>query len=203
VEVATPLRFVDVRLEGESLSAESEATATGIRVVLSNRIRSGELLELRFESSIFLQSTRFDVFLRDSRQSEDVRQRIDPGDATNAVESSTNVVQLPVSRALFANMELNSTVITPKGDGINDELLLTVDLINVLEPRLLSMRFFDLAGRLVYTREEEQRNGRQQFTWDGRNGAEQRVVPGIYILELHAGDDAADRVSRRLVSVAY
>ncbi len=203
VEVATPLRFVDVLIEGESLSAESEATATGIRVVLSNRIRSGELLELRFESSIFLQSTRFDVFLRDSRQAEDVRQRIDPGDATNAVESSTNVVQLPVSRALFANMELNSTVITPNGDGINDELLLTVDLINVLEPRLLSMRFFDLAGRLVYTREEEQRNGRQQFTWDSRNGAEQRVVPGIYILELHAGGDAADRVSRRLVSVAY
>ena len=101
VESTSPARFVDVSLNGATLTAQADTTEAGFLVHLPNRIRRDELLELRFTSSVFLQSTRFDVFLQDSRQDASVRQRVDPGDASEAIESSTNVVSLPVSRSLW------------------------------------------------------------------------------------------------------
>ena len=89
------------------LDAQSDTTGSGFIVHLPNRINSDQLLELRFRSSVFLQSTRFDVFLQDSRQDASVRQRVDQGDASDLIESSTNVVSLPVSRALLTNIRLN------------------------------------------------------------------------------------------------
>ena len=64
------------------------------------------------------------------------------------VESSTNIVSLPVSRELLANMSFSSKAITPNDDGVNDELTLEVALVNVLASRPL--RLYDLAGRPVY-----------------------------------------------------
>jgi hypothetical protein len=195
--------FIGAALQGQEIEVESEATESGFRVTFPQAIRSNQLVELRFESSVFLQSTRFDVFLSDSRQGEDIRQRVDPGDASDAVESNRTVVSLPVSRSLLENVELNTAVFTPNGDGINDRLELSFDLVNVLEARPLRLRLFDLAGRLFYEQELEAVAGGQRFAWDGGDATGQRVSPGIYILELHVAGDAGDESVRRLISVAY
>ena len=203
VEASTPLNFMAAVLDDEEVETQAETTDTGFRITFPRPIRSDQLVELRFESSVFLQSTRFDVFLEDSRQDDAVRQRVDPGDATDAVESSTNVVRLPVSRDLFANVILNARVITPNEDGVNDALSVTFDLVNVLEPRPLCLRLFDLAGRLLHEQEEEVTAGKQQVTWDGRDSGGRLVSPGIYILELQVAGDAREETTRRLVSVVY
>ena len=203
LETTAPVRFIGAALQEEEIEVQTETTDTGFRVTFPRAVRSDQLVELRFESSIFLQSTRFDVFLADSRQEEDIRQRVDPGDATDAVESSTNVVRLPVSRNLLANVDLNTAVFTPNGDGINDQLEISFDLVNVLVSRSLRLRLFDLAGRLFYEQEEEAVAGGQRFLWDGRNSGSQRVPPGIYIAELHIAGDTRDATVRRLVSVVY
>jgi hypothetical protein len=189
VEASTPLNFVAAVLDDEEVDTRVEAGDSGFRITFPRPIRSDQLVELRFESSVFLQSTRFDVFLGDSRQDDAIRQRVDPGDATDAVESSTNVVRLPVSRDLFANVTLDTRAITPNGDGVNDALSVGFDLVNVLEPRPLCLRLFDLAGRLLHEQEEAATAGEQLVTWDGRDIAGQLVVPGIYILELQVAGD--------------
>ena len=147
-------------------------------------------MELRFTSAVFLQSTRFDVFLVDSGQEELGRQAVEPGDAAPEVESSTNVVSLPVSTRLFANATLDTRMLTPNGDGRNDVLVVSVDLVNVLEQRPLRMLVFDLSGRLLGEIEGKGLAGHWDLIWDGRDSSGRLVVPGLYLLELHVEGDA-------------
>jgi hypothetical protein len=203
VESAAPVHFMSVARNGADLDAQMDTTANGFLLHLPSRIRTDQVIELKFESSVFRQSTRFDVFLQDSRQDDSVRQRVDAGDASEHAESNTNVVSLPVSRDLFANVELSSPVITPNGDGINDELQLSVDLVNVLAARPLRLRLYDLAGRAIYDRGEDGRAGQRQFNWDGRDTDGGRVAPGLYILEILVAGDAGDERSQAIISVAY
>ena len=194
---------MSVSRNGTDLDVQMDTTANGFLIHLPNRIRTDQLIELKFKSSVFRQSTRFDVFLQDSRQDASVRQRVDPGNASELIESNTNVVSLPVSRNLFANVALSSPVITPNGDGVNDALQLSIDLVNVLEPRPLWLRLYDLAGRPVYARGEDGRAGQHQFTWDGRDDAGGRVAPGLYILEILVEGDVGEEKAQEIISVAY
>ena len=203
VESTSPARFVDVSLNGATLRAQADTTEAGFLVHLPNRIRRDELLELRFTSSVFLQSTRFDVFLQDSRQDDSVRQRVDPGDASEAIESSTNVVSLPVSRSLLANVTLSARTITPNGDSVNDALQVDVDLVNVLEERPLSLQIYDLAGTVRYENVLDGLAGQQSLRWDGVDQYNQRVEPGLYLLRISVQGDAGEESLQHIISVAY
>ena len=203
VESDAPVHFVDISRNGAALDVQMDTTASGFLVQLPNRIRTDQLIELKFQSSVFRQSTRFDVFLQDSNQDESVRQRVDPGDATDQIASNTNIVSLPVSQELFTNMSLSSKAITPNGDGINDELTLEIALVNVLAPRPLRLRLYDLAGRPVYDRSEDSRAGLYKLAWDGRDSHGDRVAPGLYVLEVLVEGDAGDEKTQALISVAY
>ena len=203
VESAAPLHFTKVARNGVELEVQADSTKNGFVVHFPNRIRTDQLIELKFKSSVFRQSTRFDVFLKDSNQDDSVRQRVDPGDASAQIESNTNVVSLPVSQNLFANFALNSPVITPNGDGVNDELRLSVDLVNLLQPRPLRMRLYDLAGHLVYDYSEDVRAGQRQFSWDGRDRSGTRVAPGVYVLEIAVDGDAGDERAQEVISIVY
>ncbi|MCY3665261.1 MAG: hypothetical protein OXH81_06360 [Gemmatimonadetes bacterium] len=78
-----------------------------------------------------------------------MRQRVEPGEAAESVESSTNVVRLPLGRSLWANASIAPSVLTPNGDGVNDELVTALDLVDVLTARPVQLEIFDLAGRRV------------------------------------------------------
>ena len=174
----------------------------GFRATFPRRIRSRQLVELRFTAPIYVQATRFDAFLEDSQKAQ-IRQLVDPGDAAPQVESSSNVVRLPVADQLFAGLSFSPALITPNGDGINDQLRISFDLINVLSARPLHLRLYDLSGRPLFTQEQAGQAGHIAWHWDGRDQRGQRVPPGLYIAELHIAGDAGDRSARRIVAVAY
>lgn len=60
-----------------------------------------------------------------------------------------------------------------------------MDLVNVLVPRTLCLRLYDLSGRIVYEHRRESRTGHQALVWDGRD-----AIPGLYLLELNIEGDA-------------
>ncbi len=203
VEASTPLHFVQARLDGEPVAVEIEPREPDFKVRFPRPVRAGELVELRFEGAVYVHGTRFDAFLENSALTEPVRQRVEAGDATDQVESSTNVVGLPLGNDLFANLSVQSGVLTPNGDGHNDALVVGVDLVNVLEGRPLRLRLFDLSGRRVWAQEKEGMAGPQAFVWDGRDGSGRRVPPGHYILRIEMEGDARHQTLTRLVRVVY
>ena len=203
IAASVPMLFREVFVEEQMVEVEAEEMDGGFQVTFPRQVRQGELVEVRFAAPVFLQSTRFDAFLADSRREELGRQVVEPGDAASQVESNTNVVELPVSRRLLANLLISTPVLTPNGDGRNDELKLSVDLMNVLERRSLRMRLFDLAGRLLREIEGGALAGHHELSWDGRDGRERLVPPGLYLLELQVDGDAGAEGVRRVVSVVY
>lgn len=203
VEASTQLDFVEARLGGERFDTTAELADNGFRVVLPRRVESNELLELSFDAEIYLQSTRFDVFLEDRSGDIPVRQRVDAGDATDDATGNTNVVSLPVDPELFVNVSISSPVVTPNGDGHNDELHVVFDVLNLTEARPLSLRIFDLSGRVIRNVTEPGVAGQQQLMWDVRDEAGTTVPPGVYILELNLKGDGREERLHRLVSVVY
>ena len=202
IEATTTPRFNAAFINGESVEVATETLDQGFRATFPRRIRSHQLVELRFTAPIYLQATRFDAFLEDSQKTQ-VRQLVDPGDAAPQVESSSNVVRLPVADQLFADLSFSPALITPNDDGINDQLLISFDLINVLSARPLHLRLYDLSGRPFFAQERTGQAGHIAWHWDGRDLHGQRVPPGLYIAELHIAGDAGDRSVRRTVAVAY
>jgi len=203
LESTSPVEFVSLSLSGEEVNATSINTESGVLVEFPEEVDTDQLVELRFLSSVFVQSTRFDMFLKNSQNAGDVRQRVDPGDADRNVDSNQITVALPVSQSLLANTEFSTLSVTPNDDGINDQLRVELNIVNVLETRPLRFRLLDLAGRVHHEESVEQTAGQQTFLWDGRNKFGVRVTPGIYLAELRMMGDAGDQVERRLISVSY
>ena len=108
-----------------------------------------------------------------------------------------------MSRDLLLNADFSTEVLTPNGDGINDEIVVVADVVNILAPRPLRLRLYDLAGRQLTERRADVQAGQQQLSWDGRDDYGQAVPPGLYLLELHIGGDAGAQRMRRVVSVVY
>jgi hypothetical protein len=203
LQSSAPVAFSGILVDDEPVEGVAVVTEAGFLVTLPDKVRSGQLVELRFDATVFLQGTRFDLFLQDTDLPDETRQLVDAGDATDLVESSTNVVMLPVTQSLLNNLVMNTRVLTPNGDGVNDNLVAVFDLVNVLVPRPLTFSVFDLSGRRVHNVDLKATAGRTEFSWDGRADDGDLVPPGLYILDITISGDTGDRTNRRVVSVAY
>ena len=203
VRASTDLQFDQVRVDGVVREVAVAAVEDGFAVQLPQPVRSGQLVEVDFAAAIFLDATRFELFLEDSRLAEPVRQRVEPGDAAELVESSTNVVRLPLGRSLWANMSIAPSVLTPNGDGVNDELVVALDLVDVLTARPVQLEIFDLARRRVAGVESMGMAGPLRLAWDGRTGTGGQVPPGNYIARLKVKGDGSTELAVELVSIVY
>ena len=145
----------------------------------------------------------FTTELVDAGRCSEMLETIAVAGATDLVESSTNVVMLPVSQSLLNNLDTSTRVLTPNGDGVNDDLVAVFDLVNVLVPRPLTFSVFDLSGRRVHNVDLDATAGRTEFSWDGRNDDGNLVPPGLYIVDITVSGDTGDRSSHQVVSVAY
>ncbi|MBT5452332.1 MAG: hypothetical protein HOK90_24290, partial [Gemmatimonadetes bacterium] len=203
LETSAPVEFKGVWVDGERQEVVLEETDRGFAVTLPAPIRESRLLELRFVGTVFVDATRFDAFLADSRDAALARQRVDSGDAYAEVVSSTNAVRLPVAPQLLANVSIEPRILTPNADGVNDVLRVEFDLVNVLAPRLVGLRVFDMAGRLLQVLEEQGLAGDGALVWDGGAQDGVRVPPGLYVAELRINGDGGIQSRRRVISVAY
>ena len=166
------------------------------------------LVEVQFESQSFREGIEFASFVRSFDSDEGVFQRVDTAakDATELVDSSTARVSLMALQGeLIQDVEMGQ-VLTPNGDGINDQLMVRFALLKVLEERPLGVEFYDLSGRLVGRGQGAGALGKvgaQEFSWDGRDLSGQVVPPGIYLCRIKVEADQKDSQLMRLVNVAY
>ena len=170
----------------------------------NNRIsRSGQAIDVRFTSLMTISGTEFRGEVADS-QSDAFPQRIIFGNANEEAVDNTLVVSARIDNKLFTGVDFSSDIITPNGDGINDQVALKYVLLKATDPVGVQVIIYDLSGREVrrlYNARD--RSGPNQVAWDGRADDNTTVPPGLYLIRLEANTDAGDATQMRSVAVVY
>ncbi len=207
VIIHTPFaaRATGVRVDGVEIDNFTTASDLG-RLQVSfpdQRItRSGQEVAVRFASLVTVSGTEFRAEVADS-QSDAFPQRVAFGDAVAEAADNTLVVSARIDDELFTGVVFSSAVITPNGDGINDQITLDYILLKATHEVEVEVVVYDLSGQPVHRLyQARDRSGPNQVSWDGRDDAG-AVVPGMYLLRLKAATDAGIATQMRSIAVVY
>ena len=204
LEASVPLAFRTLQIDGASVNAEIKKTDAGFRLHLPAPVAAAERVELGFAATVFQNNTRFRAFLERVNGPDTLRQQVDPGDAVPDLAGSGDVVALPINEGLLAHLDIGNGIFTPNGDGINDALVISFDVLKVIDARPIGASIFDLRGRLVRTlRDASGVAGHYLLTWDGRRNSGAMAQPGLYLLRLRVAGDSRTRTLIRSIGLSY
>ncbi len=196
---------VDVEIDDASVDFTHEMSDGKMRVHFpANRIsRSGQEIKVRFETLLTVSGTEFRAEVSDS-QSDAFPQRVSAGDADEKILDNTLTVSAKIENDLFAGVDFSSTVLTPNGDRINDELTLSYILLKATNPVNIQVVVHNLAGQeIVRIYDQYDLSGPNQVIWNGSDGSGGTVSPGLYVVRLSADTDAGKTTEMRSIAVVY
>lgn len=192
-------------VEGEEYELLSAAADDRLSFAFSRRFEESTSFRFRFRSAIFQTSAFFSgrVLDRDPRATA-LPQSIESGDARPDVASDQILVVASQERLkILGALRLSTPVITPNGDAVNDAVVIDFDVFGVVDAQI-EVEVYDLQGRsVVALRQGTGSAGQYRPTWDGRDGENRLVPPGIYIVRVEADVDKGTFAEFRAVSVAY
>ena len=181
--------------------------------------QDGTVLEIEFENGVLRFGTTFAGRAFNSEVETTLGQSVLAGNAADMAVlgfDDGNVqplgtplaenlsVAVPISKNLLANINIQPSVFTPNGDGINDQSIVQYDITNIVRLSPVEVLIYDLSGRLVRRLVDgEAISGRFRQAWNGRDGAGNIVPPGHYIvsIQLRAGTGSVREV--KMVRVTY
>ena len=134
-------------------------------------------------------------------------QGVEDGDANGITDSETTIVLALQRGDVLGAVEISSPVVTPNGDGANDEVAARFTLMRISAPAPAAVEVYDLGGRLVKRLwDGPLAAGGHSVAWSGVDASGASVPPGIYLLriavDLDSGSGGSTR-AYRLVHVAY
>ncbi|MFH1571484.1 MAG: FlgD immunoglobulin-like domain containing protein [Gemmatimonadota bacterium] len=214
IELLSLTRASDAQLRsgtGQELlgQVEVEPGADGsVAIVFPEPVLGGSSVYVaRFRTRVYLSGTTFGAeLMRATRPG--VVQVVSEGDAVTQVATQSLVVTADLERAgLLEEVEVAPAVLTPNGDGTNDETEISFAVYRVKGQHPLEVGIYDLAGRLVRDLSvvRLQPSGRHAVRWNGLDDGGRLVAPGIYVVRVRVPVDAGDAGTSvaRLVHVAY
>ena len=212
-------RIQQVRIDDRRVAFTSRRHPGGMYINLRRQVeQDGSFVQVRFLGTVYRDKTAFRIRVLDDRVNEkrtsegtvEIKETgyhfAVPGDADAETSAQGLVVTLEKQGArapLLANFELENPVLTPNGDGINDELRIGYSLLTVTRPSPVELSLFDLGGRPVASVEAMQPVGNHSQVWDGRGSDGALVPPGTYIYRLRVRGDGDPEVRRGIVAVVY
>jgi len=192
IQTPSPVDEVSVRVGGETI-LPTAVTMVGdsLQVDLPTIVQS-DSVEVQFQARIQSNATLFDSWV--SVAGEDLQQGVRPAEQ----HASTVFVPSVASGGRLIRLVDVSPVLTPNGDGVNDEAAINFELakIEVGQP-IVSIH--DLSGRQVRLVEA----GIDGFRWDGRNDAGELLSPGAYLCRIMLDADVGEETAHRVINVAY
>ena len=172
-------------------------------------IGPGQLVRLRFQAPVFRNGTTLQIGVRDARGGADntaAWQTIDPGDANPEIEGNTLSIGLPLNVEVLEDVAISPNPFTPNGDGVNDAAEIGFTVFKISEGRQVRVRIYSLAGQCLWEASRIVGSGKGVINWDGRDGQEQLVPPGLYLCQLELDVDSEEQAGTtrsRLISVVY
>ena len=211
VRVTAPAQaeFRGLEMGDPPVEAEPDAVileASGFTLLLPRPVREEEPpLRIRLATALYGASGTFggEVFQRDGGN---LPQPIEAGDASEAV--GTNRLQLvayPASLGeVLGEVAVEPQVLTPQGDGVNDEVRIAYSMLRVQEGVDVEVTVYGLSGEAVRTmRSPQQVAGRHSAVWDGRDDRGRLVAPGMYLARIKVSTSEGDFGGIHPVAVAY
>lgn len=170
-----------------------------------------EVVRLDFRTALFGIGAVLRSSLQHSAGGEGTWQRVDPGNALDAVAgNTTTLVGDPTRGDLLLDVEVRPPAFTPNGDGVNDRAVFAVKVVRLDDDGPLQVAIYDLSGRLMRQLAEQRATttGQYEIAWDGTDERGGRVPPGVYCALLRVAVDsgglsAARTEVLRTVTVAY
>ena len=190
---------VEVRVGSANIEPSSIAIrADTLQIGLPSAI-TADSVQVSFTTRVVHNATLFGLDLGSSTHS-DLWQSVEP------LMRRANIVMLPEltgTTQLIDDLSISSPVLTPNGDGINDEVIIRFVAFKV-EQHTPQVRVFDLAGRPVAELATPTIDGLAHvFTWNGRSTQGDLVPPGTYLCRIDLGTDAGDDTALHTIAVAY
>ena len=178
------------------------------RVILSfpelrGQADSFKRIEVSFEVPVLRYGSEFSGWVFNTSDPDRIRQQVRAGNSTFQFSGNVLSVATPLQGNLLVDLEPSSPAITPNGDGVNDELVLTYKLRQLTLARRVRLQVYDLAGRRVRDLAPEAvASGIFEQRWDGRGDDGLLVPPGTYVYSVTLD---AEREERRVgvLSVVY
>ena len=211
VQLGDELRTLDLEL-GQETPAPDCGCATwlpepaGFIIYLPQRMGPvGERrLRLRLETAVFGITGEIAADAVESTGTA-LPQAVEPGDVSE--EMSTNQLRVLTQASSLSSLgavEVSPTIMTPQGDGVNDAATISYSLFRVLEAAEVEVAVYTLAGDLVWRRKPGMlTGGSHSVEWNGRDSADQLVVPGVYLIRVEVETDEGRESRTGQIAVVY
>ena len=190
---------IEVRVGGAHIEPSSIAIRADTLQIALPRAIAADSVQVSFTTRVLHNATLFGLDLGSSGH-PDLWQSVEP------MTRRANIVMLPAltgATQLIDDLSISSPVLTPNGDGINDEVVIRFVAFKV-EQRTPRVRIFDLAGRPVAELAAPTIDGvAYVFTWNGRATQGDLMPPGTYLCRIDLGADAGDDTALHAIAVAY
>lgn len=216
VEVLTPARIegIDsVKVDDAHVLHTARIDPTrGFEINFWRRVvKDGSFVQIFFRGKVFADGTRFEVRTVERRRTavgaapDTVFQYAREADVDLELPSTGLTVRLSTPNApLVADVEAGQRVLTPNGDGVNDEFEVAYSLLKLTQSAPVFFEIYNLSGRLVrrgYAGED--RSGRFARVWDGRDDWGALVGPGLYLYQIQVAAHSGTERRTGVVNVAY
>ena len=164
---------------------------------------SQKLVEIFLRARVFRFGTVFEGELFDSQRPGELGQAVTDGDAIFRFDGNRLSVGVNLSGALLEDVRVTTPVVTPNGDGINDDVGFEYLLLQLAEGQVVTVDIFDLSGRRVRRLHEGLANsGGHVHTWDGR-GETGPLSPGLYLYRVAVDADSRQDERSGVIGVFY
>ena len=209
LDVPSGARFVSLERDGiallEGVDFSQQAAEGRLRVIFAELIAEDTVVRLLFRSAVYQASIFLEgrIFNTDD-QVASLPQSIESGDARlEAGSNGIQVVATEIKTRVLGDVELSSPVLTPNGDGVNEETLIAFNLFDV-NGAMVRVEVYDMAGqRLATPLQTIASAGPYRPNWSGRDDDGDLVAPGIYLIKIEVDVDRGTQTLIKPVAVVY
>ena len=207
LEVPPASRFLDLTIDDqpatEGVDFSLAASDGRLRFTFPTAFQEDKAFRVRFQSAVFQPS----VFLASrlfNTSAASLPQSIEGGDAhADVASNSIQVVSSDAALGVLGAVELSSPVVTPNGDGTNEQVAIGFDLFGVAGGAL-RVEVRDLSGRrCAAILDARAAAGPYALRWDARDERGELVPPGLYLIRVEVEVDHGTFARMEAVGIAY